>query len=88
MCVGLLPPMLHAAFAWGAMLRLEIARKSSVLLAALMFLLPVAGRSFDSPYFPFFAYVALFMLPLAQWKPDATPGPASLSPERAVDMRR
>jgi hypothetical protein len=68
MIVALGTVTLHSALAWGAMVKAEPSRKISVFVGAAMFMGAVVWQSFDSTYFPFSAYVALFMLTLTQWK--------------------
>ena len=76
MIVALGTVTLHSALAWGAMVKSGLSRKISVFVGAAMFMGAVAWQSFDSAYFPFSAYAALFMLTLTQWK--AAPEPPAL----------
>ncbi|MGO9484654.1 MAG: hypothetical protein ACLPX9_08735 [Rhodomicrobium sp.] len=63
--LGAILVLFQLALAWGAMVESEIARKITVALGVLMFLWT---PSIQVHWTPFFAYIALFMLPLTQWK--------------------
>ncbi len=77
---GAIPVLLHAGLAWGTGVKSEIARKLSVAVCVTMFLWLPGMRNNRAPYFPFPAYIALFMLPLTQWKAASPAFPNSQSP--------
>lgn len=54
------------------MAKSEIARKISVVLGVAMFMWLPGMRANPAPYFPFPAYMAILLLPLAQWKTPST----------------
>jgi hypothetical protein len=64
---------LHCALAWGAFAKSEISRRVSVFVGVAMFVWVLVRQTAD---FPFYSYVAIFMLPLAQWKPAPEPAGA------------
>lgn len=66
--IGLLFVLFHMALAWGATVKSEIARKISVAVGVVMFMWLPGMRNLEAPYFPYLAFIALFMLPLTQWK--------------------
>jgi hypothetical protein len=70
--------LLHGSLALGAMVKLEISRKISVFVGVAMF----AGAIGWQFRFPYWAFVALFLLPLTQWK--AAPPPP---PDGPIDLR-
>jgi hypothetical protein len=81
--VGLLLVLFHAALAWGAMAKSEIARKISVVLGVAMFMWLPGMRANPAPYFPFPAYIAILLLPLTQWK--TSPSPATFPQSSAAN---
>ena len=78
--------LLHSALALGALVKSEISRKVSVSVGAAMFMGAMGLQS----GFPYWAFVALFMLTLTQWKAVAPPSGESppdlreLAPKRGV----
>ena len=77
---GAIPVLLHAGLAWGTRVKSEIARKLSVAAGVLMFIWTPGKQVHQTPYF---AYIALFMLPLTQWKAAPPTFPNSQSPVKA-----
>jgi hypothetical protein len=64
------------------MAKSEIARKISVVLGVAMFMWLPGMRANPAPYFPFPAYMAILLLPLAQWK---TPSTLAIFPQSSAE---